>query len=80
MCPQAKDTAEHCLQERQLYSQLMSDCVALSSSLCSEGMRQDPVFLKLKKEEQMINESREVLQKQIFILLDKLRSDMKRKV
>ncbi|XP_005797496.2 tektin-4-like [Xiphophorus maculatus] len=69
---QAKETAENCLQERQLYSQLLSDCVALSSSLCSEGMRQDPVFLKLKKEEQMTNESREVLQKQIFILLDKL--------
>ncbi|KAM4550730.1 tektin-2-like [Fundulus diaphanus] len=71
---QVKEMAEHCLQERQLYSQLMSDCVALSSSLCSAGLRQDQVFIKLKKEEQLNNESREVLQKQIVLLLDKLSS------
>ncbi|MEQ2158811.1 hypothetical protein GOODEAATRI_016102 [Goodea atripinnis] len=69
-----KEMAERCLQERRLYSQLMRDCVALSSGLCSAGLRQDQVFIKLKKEEQLSNESGEVLQKKIFILLDKLSS------
>ncbi|KAM4725168.1 tektin-2-like [Anableps anableps] len=71
---QMKDLAEHCLQERQLYSQLLSDCLALSNSLSSAGLRQDQVIIKLKKEEQMTNESKDLLQKQICILLDKLNS------
>ncbi|MEQ2197142.1 hypothetical protein XENOCAPTIV_023990 [Xenoophorus captivus] len=71
---QMKEMAERCLQERRLYSQLMRDCVALSSGLCSAGLRQDQVFIKLKKEEQLSNESGEVLQKKILILLDKLSS------
>ncbi|XP_044026711.1 tektin-4-like isoform X2 [Siniperca chuatsi] len=69
-----KDTAECCLQEKQLYSHLMSDCVALSNSLSSAVLRQDHVFIELKKEEQLTIEIRELLQKQICILLDKLSS------
>ncbi len=70
-----KDAAEGYLQEKQLYSQLMSDCVAVSNSLSPAVLRQDRVLTELKKEEQQTNEIREVLQKQICILLDKLRSD-----
>ncbi|XP_032392033.1 tektin-B1 isoform X2 [Etheostoma spectabile] len=71
---QMKDTAERCLQEKQLYSQLMSDCVAIGSSLISAAQRQDHVLIELKKEEQLTNEIRELLQKQMCILLDKLSS------
>ncbi|XP_054462525.1 uncharacterized protein LOC129097643 [Anoplopoma fimbria] len=71
---QVKDTAERCLQERQLYSQLVSDCVATSFSLSSAVQRPDRVLTELKKEEQLTNETRELLQKQICILLEKLRS------
>ncbi|XP_031152163.1 tektin-B1-like isoform X2 [Sander lucioperca] len=71
---QMKDTAECCLQEKQLYSQLMSDCVAIGNSLSSAVQRQDRVLIELKKEEQLTNEIRELLQKQICILLNKLSS------
>ncbi|XP_034747513.1 tektin-B1-like isoform X1 [Etheostoma cragini] len=71
---QMKDTAERCLQEKQLYSQLMSDSVAIGNSLSSAAQRQDHVLIELKKEEQLTNEIRELLQKQICILLDKLSS------
>ncbi|XP_059206442.1 uncharacterized protein LOC131985389 [Centropristis striata] len=72
---QVKNTAECCLQERQLYSQLMRDCVAISISLsCSAVPRQDRVLTELKKEEQLTNEIRGMLQKQICALLDKLSS------
>ncbi|XP_034401350.1 tektin-5-like [Cyclopterus lumpus] len=71
---QVKDTAEHCLQEKQLYSPLMSGCVAFSSSLSSAVQRQDHVFAELKKEEQLTNEIRELHHKQICILLCKLSS------
>lgn len=74
LCVQMKDTAECCLQEKQLYSQLMSDCVAIGNSLSSAVQRQDRVLIELKKEEQLTNEIRELLQKQICILLNKLRS------
>ncbi|XP_029299563.1 LOW QUALITY PROTEIN: uncharacterized protein LOC115016036 [Cottoperca gobio] len=71
---QVKDAAECCLQEKQLYSQLMRDCVAISNSLSSAGQRQGRVLTELKKEEQLNEEIRELLQKQICILLDKLSS------
>ncbi|KAM4539304.1 tektin-B1-like [Odontesthes bonariensis] len=69
---QVQVVAERCLQERQLYSQLMSNCVALKCDLTSTGLRQDRAFGELRKEEQMTNESRDLLQTQICILLDKL--------
>ncbi|XP_042290770.1 tektin-B1-like [Thunnus maccoyii] len=71
---QVKDTAEGRLQEKQLYSQLMGDCVALINSLNAELLLQDRVQTELKKEEQLTNEIRELLQKQICILLNKLSS------
>lgn len=70
-----KDTAECYLHEKQLYSQLMRDCVVLINSLNVEVLVQDRVQFELKKEEQLTNEIRELLQKQICILLQKLRSD-----
>ncbi|XP_070778247.1 tektin-B1-like [Enoplosus armatus] len=69
-----KDAAECCLQEKQLYSQLMSDCVALSNSQSSAVLRQGRVLTELKKEEQLTNEIRELLQRQICILLNKISS------
>lgn len=74
-CVQVKDTAECCLQEKQLYSQLMGDCVAINNGLNTEVLLQDCVRIELRKEEQLTNEIRELLQKQICILLHKLRSD-----
>ncbi|XP_039675339.1 tektin-B1-like isoform X3 [Perca fluviatilis] len=71
---QMKDTAECCLQEKQLYSLLMSDCVAILNSLSSAVHRQDRVLIELKKEEQLTNEIRELLQKQICFLIHKLSS------
>ncbi|XP_041822838.1 tektin-2-like isoform X2 [Melanotaenia boesemani] len=73
---QMKDVVEHCLHETQVYSHLMSDCVALSGSLSSSslGPRQDPVLSDLKKEEQLTSESRELLQNHTYVLLDKLSS------
>ncbi|XP_028453831.1 tektin-B1 isoform X3 [Perca flavescens] len=71
---QMKDTAECCLQEKQLYSRLMSDCVAIINSLSSAVHRQDRVLIELKKEEQLTNEIRELLQKQICFLIHKLSS------
>ncbi|KAK5855088.1 hypothetical protein PBY51_005223 [Eleginops maclovinus] len=68
---QVKDFAEGCLQEKQVYSQLMSDCVSISNSLGSVGQRQDRVITELKKEEQLTNEIREMLQRNICILLEK---------
>ncbi|XP_024862491.1 uncharacterized protein LOC108238987 [Kryptolebias marmoratus] len=71
---QVKDVAEGCLQERQLYSQLMSDCVAVDSTLSSAGLRPDQVMAELKKEEQLTKESKELLQNQIAALRGKLSS------
>ncbi|XP_051245962.1 uncharacterized protein LOC127357661 [Dicentrarchus labrax] len=71
---QVKDTAEACLQEKQLYSQLMSNCVAIGNSLSSAVLRQDRVLTELQREEQLTNEIRELLQKQICILLKNLSS------
>lgn len=70
-----KDTAEARLQEKQLYCQLMSDCVSVSNSLSSAVLRNDCVFTQLKTEERLTNEIKEMLQKQICILLNKLRCD-----
>ncbi|XP_070702970.1 tektin-B1-like [Pempheris klunzingeri] len=69
-----KHTTECCLQEKQLYSQLMSDCVALSNILSPAVQRQDRVLTELKKEEQLTNDIRELLQKQICTALGKLSS------
>lgn len=69
-----KDTAECYLHEKQLYSQLMRDCVALINSLNTEVLLQDRVQIELKKEEQLTSEIKALLQKQICILLQKLRS------
>lgn len=74
-CVQVKDTAECRLHEKQLYSQLISDCLVLNTSLSRDVLAQDHILIHLKKEEQLTNETRELLQKQIRILLDKLRSD-----
>ncbi|XP_047461549.1 uncharacterized protein LOC125020252 [Mugil cephalus] len=72
---QVKDVTERCLQERQLYSQLMGNCVAISNSLSPAlTTRQDYVFAELKKEEQLTNEVRQLLQSHICVLLDKLSS------
>ncbi|KAE8282012.1 Tektin-2 [Larimichthys crocea] len=71
---QVKDTAEARLQEKQLYCQLMSDCVSVSNSLSSAVLRNDCVFTQLKTEERLTNEIKEMLQKQICILLNKLSS------
>ncbi|XP_072227224.1 tektin-B1-like [Leuresthes tenuis] len=71
---QVKVVAERCLHERQLYSQLMSNCVALSCGLTSTVLRQDRVFNELRKEEHLTNESRDLVQTQICCLLDKLSS------
>ncbi|KAM8840522.1 tektin-B1-like [Spinachia spinachia] len=68
---QGKDTAERCLQEKQLHSQLIGSCVAIGYGLCSGPNR---VLAELKKEEQLNNEIKELLQKQICVLLSKLRS------
>ncbi|XP_051811957.1 uncharacterized protein LOC110956693 isoform X2 [Acanthochromis polyacanthus] len=70
---QVKDVTESYLQERQLYSQLMANCVGISNSLSFAGQR-DCVFTELKKEEQMIDEIRELLQNHICMLLSKLSS------
>ncbi|XP_056255193.1 uncharacterized protein LOC130183628 [Seriola aureovittata] len=67
-----KNTAECYLQERQLYSQLMSNCVALQKSLGTSVLTQDHILIQLKKEEQLTSETRELLQKQICSLLHKL--------
>ncbi|XP_022602814.1 uncharacterized protein LOC111223074 [Seriola dumerili] len=67
-----KNTAECYLQERQLYSQLMSNCVALQKSLSTSVLTQDHILIQLKKEEQLTSETRELLQKQICSLLHKL--------
>lgn len=72
-CVQVKEATERCLQEKQLYSQLMSDCVALGDSLSLAVPRHDRVLIELRKEEQLTNEIRELLQRQICILLSKLR-------
>ncbi|XP_039977801.1 uncharacterized protein LOC120786423 [Xiphias gladius] len=69
-----KDTAECRLHEKQLYSQLISDCLVLNTSLSRDVLAQDHILIHLKKEEQLTNETRELLQKQIRILLDKLSS------
>ncbi|XP_068432199.1 tektin-2-like [Clinocottus analis] len=69
---QVKEAAEQFLQEKQLYSPLMSGCVAISSSLRSAVQRPDRVLTELMREEQLTNEIRELLQKQICILLGKL--------
>ncbi|XP_040909687.1 uncharacterized protein LOC121192176 [Toxotes jaculatrix] len=66
-----KDMAESYLQEKQLYSQLMGDCVAVKQSLSTAVLTQDHVLIQLKKEEQLNSEIRELLQKQIRILLNK---------
>lgn len=70
---QVKDVTQSYLQERQLYSKLMTNCVALSNSLSCVG-RQDCVLTELKKEEHLINEIRDLLQEQIGMLLNKLSS------
>ncbi|XP_071355652.1 tektin-2-like [Trachinotus anak] len=69
-----KDAAECYLQERQLYSQLMTDCVALQKSLSTAVLTQDHILIQLKKEEQLTSETRELLQRQICSLLHKLRT------
>ncbi|XP_034097183.1 uncharacterized protein LOC117563122 [Gymnodraco acuticeps] len=68
---QMKDLAEGVLQEKQVYSQLMRDCVSISNSLGSVGQRQDRVLSELKNEEQLTGEFRETLQRQICFLLEK---------
>lgn len=69
---QMKDSAEGFLQEKQLYSQLMSDC---TNTLGSAVLRQDPVSTELRKEKKLTNEIRDVLQQHICILLNHLRSN-----
>ncbi|XP_018553536.1 uncharacterized protein LOC108898145 [Lates calcarifer] len=69
-----KDTAECYLQDRRLYSQLMTDCVAINKSLSTTVLMQDNVSTQLKKEEQLTTEITELLQKQICILLKNLSS------
>ncbi|XP_069032590.1 tektin-2-like [Embiotoca jacksoni] len=71
---QAKDLVDCCLQERHLYSQLTSDCAALSNGLCLAVLRQDRVLTQLRREEQLTSDIRELLQKQNCILLYKLSS------
>ncbi|XP_075961756.1 tektin-2-like [Anarhichas minor] len=71
---QVKEAAERCLRKKQLYSRLVSSCVAIVSSLSSAVQRRDCVLTELEKEEQLTNEIRELLHKQICILLHKLSS------
>lgn len=72
---QMKDSAEGFLQEKQLYSQLMSDCVALGNTLGSAVLRQGPVSTELRKEKKLTNEIRDVLQQHICVLLNHRRSN-----
>ncbi|XP_008304817.1 tektin-4-like [Stegastes partitus] len=67
---QEKDATEGYLQERQLYAQLINNCVVLSNSLSSAD-RLNPVLTELKKEQQLISEISELLQNQIVVLLNK---------
>ncbi|XP_030597628.1 uncharacterized protein LOC115788643 isoform X2 [Archocentrus centrarchus] len=71
---QLKDVIDSFLQNRQLYSQLMGDCITVTDSLSSGIPRQDPIFTALRKEERLINDNREVLQVQFCILLSKISS------
>lgn len=68
-----KSTTEGVLQEKQRYSHLLNDCMTLSISVSSAELAQDRVNNRLKKEEQLTNENRCMLEKQIYILLDKMR-------
>ncbi|XP_037330728.1 tektin-5-like [Pungitius pungitius] len=68
---QSKDTAERCLQEKQLFGQLIGGCVAIGYGLCSAVQGQSRVLDELKREEQLNNEIKELLQKQICVLLIK---------
>lgn len=72
---QVKDAVEDCLQDKQLYSQLLSGCVEMGSTLSSARLRQDQAITELKKEEQLTKGSRDLLQNHISVLLGKLRSD-----
>lgn len=67
--------AEGVLQEKQIYSQILSDCVTIGGTLSTAGLTQDLFAIELKKEEQMTKHSRELLQNQISTLEGNLRSD-----
>ncbi|XP_037548897.1 tektin-B1-like [Nematolebias whitei] len=71
---QVKDVVEGCLQDKHLYSQLLSDCVEMGSTLSSACLRQDQAITELKKEEQLTKESTDLLQNQISVLLGNLSS------
>lgn len=72
---QANYVVEDSLQDEQLYSLLLSDCVEMGSTVSSVRLRQDQALTELKKEEQLTKRSRDLLQDHLSVLLGKLRSD-----
>lgn len=72
-CVQLKGIIDGFLQERQLYSQLMSDCITVTDCLSSVVPSQHHVFTELRKEERLTNSNREALQAQVCVLLSKIR-------
>ncbi|KAM6974344.1 tektin-2-like [Tautogolabrus adspersus] len=69
-----RDTAEGSLQEKQQYSQLLSNCVPLANIISVAEMKHGRILNELKKEEKLTNEIRDMLQKQICVLLEKISS------
>ncbi|XP_060916293.1 tektin-B1-like [Labrus mixtus] len=69
-----RGTAEGSLQEKQQYSQLLSNCVPLANIICAAEIKHSRILNELKKEEKLTNEIRDMLQKQICVLLEKISS------
>uniref|UniRef100_A0A3Q3E998 Tektin n=2 Tax=Labrus bergylta TaxID=56723 RepID=A0A3Q3E998_9LABR len=69
-----RGSAEGSLQEKQQYSQLLSNCVPLANIICAAEMKHSRILNELKKEEKLTNEISDMLQKQICVLLERLSS------
>ncbi|XP_071378126.1 tektin-2-like [Centroberyx affinis] len=71
---QVKDAAECCLQEMILYCQVLEECVLLRDGCTTGDLVHDHVLIGLEKEVQLTQEITELVQKQIYMLLEKLSS------
>ncbi|KAK7899082.1 hypothetical protein WMY93_019935 [Mugilogobius chulae] len=68
------DTAESRLAEQQQYSRLVGDCVSLCNSITVDWVKQLAVMAELRREESLNAEVKDMLQRQIWALKDKLNS------
>ncbi|KAM6959188.1 tektin-2-like [Aplochiton taeniatus] len=69
---QIKATAERCLQEKVQHRHILGECVLIRDGRMAADLVHDHVEAELKKEVELTEEFKELIQKKIYVVLDKL--------